>query len=95
MVAVTLAIFASIGAIVVAALAYVVTREAIRAIRQGLRVASAQARLNGHRRPTIALWWRAVRYEFDSAYSWLEIGPYRIPRNPNAPITRAIRFHGA
>ena len=84
---------ALIGAIVVILPVALFAREFVRAARQALRVATVSARIEDRRSPGLALWWAALKYEFGHHYDWLIIGPYKVPRDPSARITRDVRFY--
>lgn len=90
-----LSVCASVGALVIGFIGWVILSEIVRAIRQSHRVATVSVRICMHerRRPTWREWWFAFRREFFRAhYSYLTIGFINIPFNPSEPMRGA--YHG-
>lgn len=75
-----------VGSVVVATCVSLVLREAIRAVRQGLRVAAVATRIYSRRRPSLKEDWFAIKREFCRSYSSLIIGFVEIPHDPSKPL---------
>lgn len=84
-------ILAAIGAGVVGFLLWGILGEALRAARQGLRIATVHVRFRAEeprRKPPMTMWWTCAKHDFFSAYSECIVGPFVIPHNPSKPVRR-------
>lgn len=81
--------FALIGAAVVAVILYQILKEAVRAFRQGRRLAYVYARRQGERRPPVRWIVKSAMNDFCSSYDWTTVSSWKVPHNPSKPIRRA------
>jgi hypothetical protein len=80
---------ALIGGIVVGVVLYQFLKEAIRAFRQGRRLAYVYARSRGDRRPPLKWIFKLAAHDFCSSYTTTEISVWTVPHNPGKPIRRS------
>jgi hypothetical protein len=70
------------------ALLYSLTKEIVRTLRQGYRIAVVYSVLSGKgKRPKFKAWMRAAAGDFMRYYSEKGIGPYWIPHDGKSRIT--------
>jgi hypothetical protein len=84
-------LLAAIGAAVTGFSLWVILGEALRAARQGHRIASVHVRHRADeycRKPSFSLWWRCAKHDLFRVYSETIVGPVAIPHNPNKPMRR-------
>lgn len=84
---------ALIGAIVVGIVLYQVLKEAVRAFRQGRRLAYVYARSQGDRRPPLRWIVKSAMNDFCSSYDWTTVSSWKLPHNPSQPIRRAYYWY--
>jgi len=80
---------ALIGGAVVGTILYQILKEAVRAFRQGRRLAYVYARARGDRRPPAKWILKMAMHDFCSSYDWTTISSWKVPHNPSRPIRRA------
>ena len=79
-----------IGGCVVGVLALEIAKETVRAARQGAKIATVAARLQGRRKMYARDWLRAACREFyDCGYDQKLIGPYCLDRDPSVRAKKA------
>ena len=81
--------FAFIGGAMVGVLTYQVLKEAVRAFRQGRRLAYVYARSRGGRKPQAKWIWKMTLHDFCSSYDWTTVSSWKVPHDPSKPIRRA------
>lgn len=81
--------FALIGIAVVGGVLYQILKEAVRAFRQGRRLAYVYARTQGDRKPPIRWILKSAMHDFCSSYDWTTVSSWKVPHNPSKPIRRS------